>query len=119
MVVRKAAFNWSICMRSQFTVTWGDPATYRFDLDEVQPMPHDLARTWLDDQFHFFGCDPIRPTGKVLTADKILCVAEAAGEERFRDKSHRAWAMAFARAASAALGKPAVTVDVKAQALAY
>jgi hypothetical protein len=27
--------------------------------------------------------------------------------------------MAFARAASAALGKPVVTVDVKAQALAY
>lgn len=106
-------------MRSQFTVTWGEPATYRFDLDEVQPMPHELARTWLDDQFNFFGCDPIRPTGKVLTADKILCVAQAAGEERFRDTAHRAWAMAFARAASAALGKPAVTVDVKAQALAY
>ena len=106
-------------MRSQVTVTWGGSATYRFDLDEVQPMPHDLARSWLDDQFNFFGCDPIRLTGKVLTADKILVVAQAAGEERFRDPAHSAWAMAFARATSAALGKPVVTVDVASQALAY
>ncbi|MCV0438197.1 MAG: hypothetical protein K5880_06175 [Hydrogenophaga sp.] len=106
-------------MRSQVTVSWGDPATYRFDLEEVQPMPHDLARHWLDEQFTFLGCEPIRPTGKVLTADKILCVAEAAGEGRFRDAAHRPWAMAFARAASAALAKPVVSVDVPKQSLTY
>ncbi|MCU0762611.1 MAG: hypothetical protein ACK40L_06940 [Hydrogenophaga sp.] len=106
-------------MRSQVTVIWSPGATYLLDLEEVQPMPHDLARSWLDEQFGFFGCEPIRPTGKVLTADKILCVAQAAGEERFRDPAHRPWAMAFARAASAALGKPVVAVDVGAQALAY
>ncbi|PZO13583.1 MAG: hypothetical protein DCF26_16510 [Burkholderiales bacterium] len=106
-------------MRSQVTVSWGPSAAYPFDLEEVQPMPHDLARAWLDEQFTFLGCEPIRPTGKVLTADKILSVAEAAGEERFRDETHRAWAMAFARAASAALAKPVITVDVPAQALSY
>ena len=106
-------------MRSQVTVSWGDPATYRFDLEEVQPMPHDLARHWLDEQFTFLGCEPIRPTGKVLTADKILCVAEAAGEGRFRDAAHRPWAMAFARAASAALAKPVGSVDVPKQSLTY
>lgn len=106
-------------MRSQVTVIWSPTASYPLDLEEVQPMPHELARSWLDDQFLFFGCEPIRPTGKVLTADKILVVAQAAGEERFRDPAHSAWAMAFARAASAALGKPVVTVDVGAQALAY
>jgi len=106
-------------MRSQVTVTWGEPSTYRFDLEEVQPMPHDLARTWLDEQFTFLGCDPIRSTGKVLTADKILCVAQAAGEERFRDEAHRPWAMAFAKAASAALAKPVVSVDVQAMTLSY
>lgn len=106
-------------MRSQVTVIWSQTASYPLDLEEVQPMPHELARSWLDDQFLFFGCEPIRPTGKVLTADKILVVAQAAGEERFRDPAHSAWAMAFARAASAALGKPVVTVDVGAQALAY
>eukprot|EP01036_Dinobryon_divergens_P007885 gene7885-10528_t len=54
-------------MRSQVTVSWGPSATYPFDLEEVQPMPHDLARSWLDEQFTFLGCEPIRPTGKVLT----------------------------------------------------
>ena len=45
--------------------------------------------------------------------------AEAVGEERFRDEAHRAWAMAFARAASAALAKPVISIDVPAQALSY
>ena len=106
-------------MRSQVTVTWGEPATYRIDLEEVQPMPHDAARHWLDEQFTDMGCEPIRPTGKVLTADKILCVAQAAGQARFKDAAHRDWALAFARAASASLAKPVVTVDVPAQTLAY
>jgi hypothetical protein len=106
-------------MRSQVTVTWGEPASYRFDLEEVQPMPHDQARAWLDEQFTAFGCEPIRLTGKVLTADKVLAVAQAAGQERFRDEAHQAWATAFARAASAALAKPVVTVDVAALTLGY
>ena len=106
-------------MRSQVIVSWGESSTYHFDLEEVQPMPHDLARSWLDEQFTFLGCDPIRPTGKVLTADKILCVAQAAGEVRFRDAAHRPWALAFARAASAALAKPVVSVDVPGQTLNY
>jgi hypothetical protein len=106
-------------MRSQVTVTWGGPSAYCIDLDEVQPMPHDLARHWLDDQFTFLGCEPIRSTGKVLTADKILCVAQAAGEARFRDDAHRPWALAFAKAASAALAKPVVSVDVPAHTLSY
>lgn len=106
-------------MRSQVTVTWGGASTFRFDLEEVQPMPHDQARAWLDDQFNFFGCDPIRLTGKVLTADKVLCVAQAAGEERFRDAAHQDWALSYARAASAALAKPVVTVDLPAQTVGY
>lgn len=106
-------------MRSQVTVTWGEASTFRFDLEEVQPMPHDQARAWLDDQFGFFGCDPIRLTGKVLTADKVVAVAQAAGAERFRDEAHRPWAMTFVRAASAALGKPSITVDVPAMTIGY
>lgn len=106
-------------MRSQVTVTWGEPATYRIDLEEVQPLPHDQARHWLDEQFIHLGCDPIRPTGKVLMADKVLCVAQAAGPARFAEPAHRDWALAFARAASSALAKPVITVDVPAQVLGY
>jgi len=104
-------------MRSQCTVIWDSNASYPFDLEEVQPMPHDLARQWLDEQFTGLDCEPLRPTGKLLTADKLLCVAQAAGERRFRDAEHRPWAMTFARAASAALAKPVLTLDVAAQTL--
>lgn len=106
-------------MRSQVTVTWGEPFTYRFDLEEVQPMPHDLARSWLDEQFTTLDCEPIRLTGKVLTADKILAVAQAVGQEHFREPNHRDWAMSFARAASAALAKPVVVVDLATMSLGY
>lgn len=106
-------------MRSQVTVTWGETATYRFDLEEVQPMPHDQARAWLDKQFTDFDCEPIRLTGKVLTADKILGVAQAAGQAQFRDDAHRDWAMEFARATAAALAKPVVTVDLTTMSVGY
>ena len=106
-------------MRSHVTVTWGEPSTYRFDLDGASPMPNDQARSWLDEQFTAFGCEPIRLTGKVLTADKILGVAQAAGQERFRDAAHRDWAMGFARATSAALAKPVVSVDLATLTLGY
>lgn len=106
-------------MRSQVSVSWGATNVYQMDLDEVQPMPHDLARHWLDDQFTSLGCEPIRATGKVLTADKVLAVAQAAGQARFREETHRPWALDFARAASAALAKPVISVDVPAQMLSY
>ncbi len=82
-------------------------------------MPHEQARVWLDQQFTELDCEPIRQSGKVLTADKVLCVAQAAGESRFRDTEHREWAVAFARAASAALAKPVVTVDLTTMSIGY
>ena len=106
-------------MRSQVIVTWGEPATFRIDLEEVQPMPHDQARHWLDEQFTQMGCEPIRLTGKVLTGEKILCIAQAAGQQRFEGAAHREWALASGRPGSAGLAKPIVTVDVPAQSLSY
>ena len=106
-------------MRSQVTVSWSDTATYRFDLEEVQPMPHEQARAWLDEQSTAMACEPIRLTGKVLTADKVLAVAQAAGPGHFRDASHHDWAVAYARAASAALAKPVVSVDLATMSVGY
>lgn len=96
-------------MRSEVTVKLASGTELRFDLDEVQPMPHDVARWWLDDQFTRLGCEPIRPTGKVLLADKVLCVAAAGGTTQFADAK---WAAEFSRAVSSALAKPVVHVDV-------
>jgi hypothetical protein len=106
-------------MRSQVKVSWSESSTHLIDLDEVQPMPHEQARVWLDQQFTELGCDPIRLSGKVLAADKILLVAQAAGPRYFAEPQHREWAVAFARAASAALAKPVVTVDLAIMAIGY
>ncbi len=86
------------------------------DLAEVVPMAADVGRWWLDDHFVRFGCEPLRPTGKVLTADKVLAVAAAAGASRFADPL---WARDYARAVAAALGKGTVVVDVPAQSVNY
>ncbi|MCJ0762006.1 hypothetical protein [Variovorax terrae] len=103
-------------MRSEVTVSFGPEAPVRIDLDEVQPMPHDVARWWLDEQFTRMGCEPLRPTGKVLLADKVLCVAQAAGPKQFGDAR---WASEFARASSAALAKPVVRIDVPGLTVSY
>lgn len=103
-------------MRSEVSVSFPQAAPVRLDLNEVQPMPHDVARWWLDDQFTAMGCEPFRATGKPLIADKVLCVAQAAGLDKFTDSK---WAMEFARATSAALAKPAVHLDVKSMSITY
>lgn len=103
-------------MRSEVSVTFKSSPPVRIDLNEVQPLPHDTARVWLDEQFTQMGCEPLRPTGKLLIADKVVVVAQAAGTAKFADT---AWALEFARAASAALGKPVVHVDVAALGITY
>jgi hypothetical protein len=72
-------------MRSEVSVSFKDSPPVRLDLNEVQPMPHDVARWWLDDQFTQMGCEPLRPTGKLLTADKVVVVAQAAGPAKFAE----------------------------------
>lgn len=103
-------------MRSEVSVSFKDHPPVRIDLNEVQPMPHDLARSWLDEQFTQMGCEPLRPTGKLLTADKVVVVAQAAGPAKFADAP---WAQTFGRAASAALAKPVVHVDATALTISY
>ena len=64
--------------------------TVRFSPDQefvvaaAEPLPAaDAARQWLDEQFLEFDCEPLRASGKVLTADKLLAVADAAGARAF------------------------------------
>lgn len=72
--------------------------------------PADQARRWLDDQFAALECEPLRAMGKVLTADKVLAVARALGPGALR--ADEAMQMDFARAATAALGRPTLHLDV-------
>ena len=103
-------------MRSDVTVIFSSQQEFRLDLEGTEPLTNDAARRWLDDEFVRLDCEPLRPSGKVLLADKVLTVARAAGASLLADP---AWSRDFARAASAALAKPVVRVDVPAMAVSF
>lgn len=103
-------------MRSEVSVQLNADQEFRINLETLTPMAPDAARRWLDEQFVRLECEPLRATGKLLTADRVLCVAQAAGAASFADGE---WAQAFARAASASLGKPVVRIDVTAMAVTF
>lgn len=75
------------------------------------PTAQAEGRDWLERTYHEFGCEPTRLTGKVLLLDKILGIADAAGERHFQRDS--AWGEAYARAVSSALDRARVQVDVE------
>lgn len=103
-------------MHNEVSVRLAGHQEFRFDLQGVEPMGHEEGRRWLDDQFTSLDCEPLRASGKVLLADKVLTVARAAGEPLLNDA---AWSRDFARAASAALAKPVVRVDVPGMAVTF
>ena len=43
------------------------------------------ARWWLDRQYVALGCVPKRASGKVMSSEKALAVAESSGLARFQD----------------------------------
>ena len=93
-------------MRSEVSVTLSPQQEYRIDLEGKPPMANEEGRRWLEEQFTRLECEPLRASGKVLTADKVLT-------------SDPVWSLDFARAASAALAKAVVRVDVPAMAISY
>ena len=103
-------------MRNQIFVYLNDDVEFQLDAEAAASMSPDAARAWLDAQFVALECEPLRASGKVLTADKVLRVTEAAGPSLFGDKE---WAADYARSVSAALGKPMIRVDVPAMAITY
>ncbi len=103
-------------MRSQILVFLEKGLEFHFNVPEASPMAHDEARAWLDAQFTALECEPLRASGKVLTADKVLRVTEAAGAALFEDEK---WSADYARAVHGALGKPMIRVDVPAMAVTY
>lgn len=76
--------------------------------------PADEARRWLDQAFVDFDCEPVRASGKVLTVDKVVAVAQAAGPTELADAQ---WSAAFAGAALAALGREEAVIDLDEGAL--
>jgi hypothetical protein len=103
-------------MRHQILVFLNKGIEFHFNAPDAPAMAHDLARAWLDAQFVALDCEPLRASGKVLTADKILRVTEAAGEAMFADEK---WSADYVKAVHAALAKPMIRVDVPAMAITY
>jgi hypothetical protein len=82
----------------------------------AQALPPEQARGWLDEQYLAFDCAPTRASGKVLVADKLLVIADAAGELQFADT---AWAERFAAAATGSTGRDLVTIDLPGRSVGY
>lgn len=103
-------------MRNQVFVVLPKQTEFHFTVDDATPMDREAARNWLDAQFTAFDCEPLRASGKLLTADKVLRVTEAADPALFGDA---AWSADYARAVFTMLGKPMIRVDVPAMAVTY
>ena len=105
-------------MRQEVIVSFNPQQQFTLPLSAASPaLAADRARRWLDDEFVANDCEPLRASGKVLIADKVLVLAGAVGPARFADDA--AWAAAFAQATLAALGRAVVRVDVEAGAVSY
>jgi hypothetical protein len=103
-------------MQKQISVVLDKGVEFSFHVPDGAPLAHDAARAWLDHQFIALDCEPLRASGKVLTADKILVVTQAAGPALLGDAK---WSADYVAAVSAALGKPMIRVDVPAMAITY
>ena len=103
-------------MRDQLFVSFNKDTELHFYVSDEPVMAHDAARAWLDAQFVAFDCEPLRASGKLLNADKILRVTEAAGPDYFKDEK---WASEYVRAVHASFGKPMIRVDVSMMAVSF
>lgn len=103
-------------MEKQIIVVLDKGVELTFHVPAGIALTHEAARAWLDQQFTTLECEPLRASGKVLTADKILVVTQAAGAALLGDAK---WAGEYVAAVSAALGKPMIRVDVPSMAITY
>lgn len=88
-------------------VVWGPELEQSIVVDSA--MPQADARAWLDAQYLALDCQPLRASGKVLVADKLLSIADTGGQKQFADA---AWAQSFAQAATGSTGRDHVSIDI-------
>ena len=105
-------------MRKTVIIQFAPQRTHEITVHADQPeMASFEARHWLDEQFVAQECEPLRSSGKVLTADKVMALAQAVPASKFTDDE--TWSQAFARSVRAALGRPLVTVDLHGNSINY
>lgn len=105
-------------MRREVTLSFGRAGSLMVVLPVDEPAwDLEQARRWLDEQFVALECEPLRASGKLLTADKVLAVVHAMGLARLAE--NEALRLDVARATTVALSRPIVGVDVEALAVSY
>lgn len=83
---------------------------FKFLDDDKDLLTPAQAQEWLDREWEDLDCVPTNPVGKVLRLDKVLLVAQYAGERRFSEAE--AWAQRYARAVVSVLNRDNVLVDI-------
>jgi len=104
-------------MQKEVFIRFGADQETVVPLGASEGMSNEQARRWLDEQFIANECEPLRASGKVLTGDKLVAIAEAAGAKRFAEDAE--FRQGFAQAAVAATGKSVVRVDLEAGRVSF
>lgn len=98
-------------MRSVVTIIFNGRQLLETSVDiEPGAAAAQAARDWFDTTWVRLGCEPLRPSGKILLLDKILGVADALGHAKLSQDHDLA--REFAAQAALALEKPHITVDL-------
>jgi hypothetical protein len=100
-------------MRGSVIVAFSRDRVYEFNVpaDAKSRLSAENAQQWLTEQWEAFECTPRSLVGKVLALDRVLQVAQEAGEKRFAEGGE--WAQRYASAVLAALGRETVRVDIQ------
>lgn len=105
-------------MRSDVTVIFDARRTVDLSVD-VAPSAQAAsdARDWFEAAWDTLGCEPLRPSGKVLLLDKIMGVADALGYDTLSTDAKES--QEFAQHAALALDKPRIIVDLPGLSVGY
>ena len=106
-------------MQCHVTIVTGQGERYEFDLlaADFAGLDARKAQEWLGQEFEAAGCVPTNPVGKLLLADKILCLAKTQNESAYAEPTP--WVRSFVRAAAAAIGRAVLTIDLGTHSLGY
>jgi hypothetical protein len=106
-------------MACHVTVVAESGERYEFELHDTDLSGLDArkAQEWLGQEFEAAGCVPTNPVGKLLLADKILCLAKTQKEAAYAEPTP--WVTSFIRTAAAAIGRAVLTIDIGNHSLGY
>lgn len=105
-------------MRCDVTVVFDARRTVNLSVTvEASAQGAEAARDWFDSAWVMLGCEPLRPSGKVLLLDKVLGVADALGYDTLSSDPKES--QEFARQLALALDRPSITVDLPGLVVGY